>query len=486
MAIGRLSVGIGKKGKAAPHAMYIAREDKYAKPDDDLEKLEATGSGNMPKWAEAEPNFFWQSSDNHERANGSSYREHVIALPRELTPDQRHELVLDWIEQEIGDKHAYQYAIHNPPALDGLEQPHCHLMFSERTIDGIKRDPEQYFKRYNAKNPELGGAKKANTGMKPADRRADLLAQRERWEQLCNNHLEKAGSKATISMKSNKDMGLEVKPFNVPMSVFNRPDVKEIYAERLESKDEYRRAESRLELIDVPREIDSLMEAAELERQAQEAEKARQAAELERQAQEAEKARQAAELERQAQEAEKARQAAELERQAQEAEKARQAAELERQAARKLSTPVEMPSIRNLGGNRFKDAFEDVHQYHDVLAEKLDKRQIRSNKEAVSQSDYFYLCVQSACYELGNAMSRRPDQHEIDKYETAYEAVDKLMSSIEQRMEDVRLTAVTGEHEKATRQLNNVRQSIDTHSARIDAPIQQQQQPTPSHTYRPR
>ena len=454
MAIGRLSVGIGKKGKAAPHAMYIAREDKYAKPDDDLEKLEAKGSGNMPKWAEAEPNFFWQSSDNHERANGSSYREHVIALPRELTPDQRHELVLDWIEQEIGDKHAYQYAIHNPPALDGLEQPHCHLMFSERTIDGIKRDPEQYFKRYNAKNPELGGAKKANTGMKPADRRADLLAQRERWEQLCNNHLEKAGSNATINMKSNKDRGLEVTPFNVPMAVFNRSDVKEIYAERLESKDEYRRAESRLELIDVPREIDSLMEAAELERQAQEAEKARQAAELERQAQEA--------------------------------EKARQAAELERQAARKLSTPVEMPSIRNLGGNRFKDAFEDVHQYHDVLAEKLDKRQIRSNKEAVSQSDYFYLCVQSACYELGNAMSRRPDQHEIDKYETAYEAVDKLMSSIEQRMEDVRLTAVTGEHEKATRQLNNVRQSIDTHSARIDAPIQQQQQPTPSHTYRPR
>jgi len=501
MAIGRLSVGIGKKGKASPHSMYIAREDKYAKPDDDLEKLEATGIGNMPKWAEAEPNFFWQSSDNHERANGSSYREHVIALPRELTPYQRHELIKDWIEQEIGDKHAYQYAIHNPPAMDGKEQPHCHLMFSERTIDGIKRDPEQYFKRYNSKNPEKGGAKKANTGMKHADRKADLLAQRERWEQLCNNHLEKAGSNATISMKSNKERGLDVTPFNMPMSVFNRPDVKEIYAERLESKDEYRRAENHLMVIDVPQEIDSLMQEAEnarqaqelerqaqeaenarqaqeLERQAQEAENARQAQELERQAQEAENARQAQELERQAQEAENARQAQELERQAQEAENARQAQELERQAARKLSTPVDAPSIRNLGGNRFKVAFEDVHQYHDVLADKLDKRQIRSNQEAMSSSDYFYLCVQSACSELGNSMARRPDQHEIDKYETAYEAVDKLMSSIEQRMDDARLTAVTGEHEKATRQLNDVRQSIDTHSERIGIPIQPQQKPT--------
>lgn len=181
MAIARLSVGIGSKGKASPHAQYIAREGKYAKANDDFEKLEFTGHGNMPKWAEHEPNYFWQMSDEHERKNGSTYREHVIALPRELSIDQRHDLIQEWIAQEIGDKHAYQYAIHNPPALDGLEQPHCHLMFSERTIDGIERDPEQYFKRYNAKKPEKGGAKKANTGIQPADRRADLLAQRERW-----------------------------------------------------------------------------------------------------------------------------------------------------------------------------------------------------------------------------------------------------------------------------------------------------------------
>ena len=29
MAIGRLSVSVGKKGKASPHAQYIAREGKY-------------------------------------------------------------------------------------------------------------------------------------------------------------------------------------------------------------------------------------------------------------------------------------------------------------------------------------------------------------------------------------------------------------------------------------------------------------------------
>ena len=123
MAIARLSVGVGPKGKAGPHAMYIAREGKYAKHNDDLEKLEASGHGNMPKWAAADPNFFWKMSDDRERKNGTSYREHVIALPRELTPKQRYQLVEAWIDQEIGDKHAYQYAIHNPIALDNKEQP---------------------------------------------------------------------------------------------------------------------------------------------------------------------------------------------------------------------------------------------------------------------------------------------------------------------------------------------------------------------------
>ena len=31
MAIGRLSVGIGKKGKASPNSTYMVREGKYAK-----------------------------------------------------------------------------------------------------------------------------------------------------------------------------------------------------------------------------------------------------------------------------------------------------------------------------------------------------------------------------------------------------------------------------------------------------------------------
>lgn len=236
MAIGRLSVGIGKKGKASPHAKYIAREGKYAKPSYHEEKLENTGHGNMPKWAEHNPNDFWKMADEHERKNGSTYREHVIALPRELDEYERHELIKDWIAQEIGEKHAYQYAIHNPPALDGGEQPHAHIMFSERTIDGIERDPDQYFKRYNSKNPEKGGAKKANTPKFSAERKEELKAMRDRWEKTCNAHLERGLRSERISMKSLKEQGIEREPINLTMKQLKEPEIREAYLALLEEK----------------------------------------------------------------------------------------------------------------------------------------------------------------------------------------------------------------------------------------------------------
>ena len=237
MAIGRLSVVVGARGKASPHAEYIAREGKYEK-DESIEKLEATGHGNMPKWAEHEPNFFWKMSDNYERKNGTSYREHVISLPRELTVDQRHELIKNWITQEIGEQHAYQYAIHNPPALDGGEQPHAHIMFSERLRDGIDRDPDSYFKRYNSKNPDRGGSKKANTPKLAAERKKELKQQRDRWEKMCNTHLELAGSDAKISMKSLKAQNIKREPTNFTMSEIQDETIRKSYIDTLEAKKE--------------------------------------------------------------------------------------------------------------------------------------------------------------------------------------------------------------------------------------------------------
>ena len=217
MAIGRLSMKVGKAGKAGPHAAYIAREGQYANRLERGEKLEATEAGNMPAWAQSNPLAFWQAADAYERKNGTTYREMEIALPRELSAAQRIELVREFVRQEIGARHAYQWPLHVPPAADGGGQPHFHLMFSERQVDGIDRDPEQYFKRYNAKAPEKGGARKgygpsAGQTLTKAERAAELKELRGRWEAMCNAHLERAGVEQRIDMRSHAERGTGLEP----------------------------------------------------------------------------------------------------------------------------------------------------------------------------------------------------------------------------------------------------------------------------------
>ncbi len=59
MAIARLSVKVGKAGKAAPHAEYIDRdEEKKLKQEQAETDLEHSAYGNMPKWAEHNPITF--------------------------------------------------------------------------------------------------------------------------------------------------------------------------------------------------------------------------------------------------------------------------------------------------------------------------------------------------------------------------------------------------------------------------------------------
>ena len=208
MASFHCSVKVGGKGKAAAHAQYIAREGKYSGYEQ-YEDLEATGRGNRPAWAEHNPAHFWAAADQFERVNGATYREIEVALPRELTPEQRRELVEDFIGQELGDRrHAYQWAIHCPAAaIEGGEQPHAHIMYSERTRDGLDRDPELYFKRYNAKAPERGGCRKDSAGTPER-----LQATRERWATIQNAHLERHGHAARVDHRSLEEQGVRRQP----------------------------------------------------------------------------------------------------------------------------------------------------------------------------------------------------------------------------------------------------------------------------------
>lgn len=208
MATYHLNVRYCSKSKgqsAKAKSDYINRKDKYSERLDDLQYSDF---GNMPKFAENNPQEFWQLSDIYERENARVCTEIVIALPRELTLEQNTELVQSFVKNTVDseqNKLPYSFAIHNDKEN---HNPHCHLIFSERQLDGIERPPEQFFKRANSKNPEKGGAKKT------ADfRDRDFIrAVRTEWRRLANEHLTQYGHAAQIDERSYQEQGLEIEP----------------------------------------------------------------------------------------------------------------------------------------------------------------------------------------------------------------------------------------------------------------------------------
>lgn len=211
MASYHLCIKSGKKGKAVNHAAYITREGKHSKEEDESDLI-TKSHGNLPEWANNNPIEFWRAADKYERANGAAYREYTLALPRELTDDQRLAVLEEFIDTEIGNK-PYQYAIHAPvAALGDIEQPHAHLMFSDRVSDGLERPAQQHFKRFNPAKPELGGCKKDSGGKDKAILKETLIATRANLASIQNTALEQAGHDSRVDHRSNKARGIDVKP----------------------------------------------------------------------------------------------------------------------------------------------------------------------------------------------------------------------------------------------------------------------------------
>ncbi len=140
---------------------------------------------------------FWQAADDFERKNGRAYTELQIALPRELAPEQRNELAREATRELLGDRFAYTLAVHTPLAKDNIEQPHMHLMFSERVVDANTQSlaEDRFFKRNGAKKDREWNARD-----KP-------MEVREKWVEMMNAAMERQGHEQRLDPRSWRDQG---------------------------------------------------------------------------------------------------------------------------------------------------------------------------------------------------------------------------------------------------------------------------------------
>ncbi|WP_064607108.1 TrbI/VirB10 family protein [Streptobacillus moniliformis] len=197
MAIFRLRYKCGKKALA--HLSYINGEDRYISKKEHVEFIETK---NLPENFK-DINEFWTFATLYERSNANLYREFEITLPKEFTKEKNKEILDRFLEKTFGDKFVYNYAMHNP----NEDQPHAHVMFCERELDGILRNKSNFFKRHNPKNPEKGGARKER---KLHDKKY-LLDLRKNWEIHLNKYLEASGLEKVSSdtLKKQREEAIE-------------------------------------------------------------------------------------------------------------------------------------------------------------------------------------------------------------------------------------------------------------------------------------
>jgi hypothetical protein len=134
-------------------ADYLARHNKFS----GIKDIVHWEDGNLIGEFRDAASFFWQAA-RQERSNARVYHEIMISVPREA-PDP-----VSWsrnfVQELLGDRHPYRFALHIVTAKDGLPNPNLHIMLSARTHDGIKRGFMRFFRRANKKAPHLGGAVK--------------------------------------------------------------------------------------------------------------------------------------------------------------------------------------------------------------------------------------------------------------------------------------------------------------------------------------
>lgn len=198
-----------KRGSRSENRLSVAKHDYIIRlgrfserHDGDLAHAE---NGNMPTWAADDPRRFWELSDVRERANATLYHEIEFALPRELTQAQQIEAARELARSVCGDLHPYSWGLH-----DKVGNPHVHLMFSGRMLDGVERDAELFFKRYNSKAPEKGGCRKESSGEARGPEWVGRV--RKNWQEIANNRLAAGGHDARIDHRSNEARGIDEAP----------------------------------------------------------------------------------------------------------------------------------------------------------------------------------------------------------------------------------------------------------------------------------
>lgn len=151
---------------------------------------------NAPTWAHDRGKLWNEVERVEDRKDSRLGRIYEIALPHELTHEQRRFLIQDFVrEQFVRKGYIADVAIHAPDREGDQRNYHAHILVSDRKLetDGFAADKKE---RQKSK----------------AEMKAELKSLRVNWERTANRHLERHGHEARIDHRSLKDQGIDREP----------------------------------------------------------------------------------------------------------------------------------------------------------------------------------------------------------------------------------------------------------------------------------
>lgn len=159
--------------------------------------------GSDAEWARDRSDLWNAAEAAESRKDARVAREFEIALPHELTAEQRLELTREFA-QDLADRYgaAVDFAIHQPHDASDVRNHHAHLLMTTRQVGPEGLGDKTYIEREN----------KWLLSHDLPTSQMQLRDIRQSWEHHANEHLAAAGLDIRIDHRSHQERGLELEP----------------------------------------------------------------------------------------------------------------------------------------------------------------------------------------------------------------------------------------------------------------------------------